>query len=215
MLAWLTKSALPNSLAEYVITLPTDELWQADFFGAIAPLVDAVNWEQHETLTPDEMADKWAEILLPQFWSLKLAIPVGTILTFAGADIPDGYVVCDGSSLLRSQYEALFDVIGTVYGAVDGTHFNVPNLLGRFILGDTVAHPAGQTGGSETHTLTVGEMPAHIHNYYFHGGGSVVSHGIPFTNIGQLTNGAIQSAGGGAAHNNMPPYLALFFIIKY
>jgi hypothetical protein len=53
-------------MAEYVITLPTDELWQADFFGAILPLITEENWEAHGTLTPEEMADYWSGVLLSQ-----------------------------------------------------------------------------------------------------------------------------------------------------
>lgn len=62
--------------------------------------------------------------------------PVGSVIDFAGSAAPNGYVLCDGSSLLRAgTYAALFAVIGTTFGAVDGSHFNVPDFRGRIAVG--------------------------------------------------------------------------------
>lgn len=62
-------------------------------------------------------------------------LPYGTVLPFAGPTAPTGWLICDGSSLLRSDYLSLFNVIGTFYGTVDGAHFNIPDLRGRTIAG--------------------------------------------------------------------------------
>ena len=68
-------------------------------------------------------------------------IDIGMVIPFAGnGDIPVGFLLCDGASVLRDTYPDLFKVIGTTYGAVDSTHFNLPNLVGRF------AEGAGQAG---------------------------------------------------------------------
>jgi len=62
--------------------------------------------------------------------------PAGTVIQFAGAAAPTGYVACDGASLLRAgTYADLFAAIGTTYGSVDGTHFNVPDMRGLFVRG--------------------------------------------------------------------------------
>lgn len=92
-------------------------------------------------------------------------LPAGVIAMWPEVAPPSGYVLCDGTSYLRAgTMAALFAVIGTRYGAADGTHFNVPNMLGRFPISrspiiaaiDTV----GEIGGTFDHTHTVA---AHTH----------------------------------------------------
>lgn len=62
--------------------------------------------------------------------------PVGTIQAFGGAAAPTGWLLCNGASLLRAgTYAPLFAILGTTYGAADGTHFNVPDLRGIFARG--------------------------------------------------------------------------------
>jgi hypothetical protein len=84
----------------------------------------------------------------------------GVIKVFAGAAAPSGYLLCDGTSYLRATYPDLFTAIGTTFGAVDGTHFNVPDLRGRAPIGsgtgdavDATAHTLGAKSGTEKHTL--------------------------------------------------------------
>lgn len=63
-------------------------------------------------------------------------IPVGTILTYASLNVPNNFLVCDGSAISRTTYKDLFDIIGTTYGEGDGTTtFNIPNMIDKFILG--------------------------------------------------------------------------------
>ena len=65
-----------------------------------------------------------------------LVMPVGAIMAYGTDNIPSGWLLCDGSSLSRSgTYADLFAVIGTNFGAADGTHFNIPDLRGRFLRG--------------------------------------------------------------------------------
>lgn len=104
----------------------------------------------------------------------------GTILDFAGSTAPNGWLLCYGQSLLRTDYPTLFDKIGTTYGAVDGTHFNLPDCRGRVHagkddMGGTAASrltnagsgvtgtTLGASGGAENHTLTTAQMPSHSH----------------------------------------------------
>lgn len=63
------------------------------------------------------------------------AMPAGAVLPYAGASAPTGFLMCDGSSLVRADYTALFAAIGTAFGAADGSHFNVPDMRGRSALG--------------------------------------------------------------------------------
>ena len=63
--------------------------------------------------------------------------PTGVVYPFAGpiANIPAGYLLCNGASLLRASYPALFSAIGTIYGAADGSHFNLPDYRDRMMIG--------------------------------------------------------------------------------
>ena len=101
---------------------------------------------------------------------------VGEIKGWAIATPPPNYLICSGDSLLRTgTYAALFAVIGTTFGSVDVTHFNIPDFRGRSPIGagtgtatGATAHALGATptsgvGGEEKHTLGVTELPAHTH----------------------------------------------------
>lgn len=102
---------------------------------------------------------------------------VGEIRMWAGPSsaIPDGWRLCDGSELLRSQYSELFSSIGTIHGSGDGeTTFNLPDFRDRSPIGvraDSSGVPVTfvegtptQLGGEASHQLTVDELPAHAHH---------------------------------------------------
>jgi microcystin-dependent protein len=102
-------------------------------------------------------------------------VPAGMIFPYASTVAPTGYLLCDGSAVSRSTYSALFGLVGTAFGAGNGTTtFNVPDLRGRSIFGLdnmggtdagrlSVANTIGGTGGTETVTLTAAQMPSHTH----------------------------------------------------
>lgn len=97
-------------------------------------------------------------------------------MPFAGTTAPHGCLFCDGSAVSRTTYAALFDVIGTTYGAGDGsTTFNIPDLSGRVVIGVSNSHALGTTGGSENVTLTADQLPAHTHVVPQHGHGNDIA----------------------------------------
>jgi microcystin-dependent protein len=93
--------------------------------------------------------------------------PVGVTLPYAGSSAPTGYLLCDGASVSRSTYSALFGVVGTTYGSVDGSTFNVPNLKDKVPVGKNATgtfSTLGATGGAETVALSIAELAAHTHS---------------------------------------------------
>ncbi|MNY37820.1 Phage Tail Collar Domain protein [compost metagenome] len=136
--------------------------------------------------------------------------------------------MCDGSLKDRTAYARLYAVIGHSYNAgydPGDNQFRLPDLQGRTVIGVGTAqgaagatnHPLAQAGGEETHTLTVSEMPAHSHGYF-----NAIAGGGKFTHnengnvqpFAGTASGVTSSDGTGHAHNNMPPYLTLNYIIR-
>lgn len=143
----------------------------------------------------------------------------GSIQMYAGSTAPSGWLICDGSAVSRDDYANLFSVIGTTYGAGDGsTTFNIPDLQGKVPVGykssDTDFDTLGESGGEKKHTLTINEMPSHSHNllgnYNYGGKAETVPYGSQATGT---TMYAVQNAGGGQSHNNLQPYIVLNYII--
>jgi microcystin-dependent protein len=145
-------------------------------------------------------------------------IPTGSLQMFAGSASPSGWLTCDGAAVNRTTYAALFAVIGTTYGAGNGTTtFNLPDMRGRAPIGvgtgsGLTARALADEVGAETHTLTVAEMPSHTHTQFSTGPKNNSFDSGTF--VGNDSSGPTGSTGGDAAHNNMQPSLAVNFIIK-
>lgn len=145
----------------------------------------------------------------------KPSIPVGTIWMYGGAGTPsgsaitpmDGWMICNGAAVSRTTYASLFNVIGTTYGAGNGTTtFNLPDLRGRVPMGagtgsGLTARSIGTQTGVESVTLTAGQsgMPAHTHTYTAPTiGGGAVTNGITGGGItGGITGGGGTTGGSG------------------
>ena len=151
---------------------------------------------------------------------------VGQIHMWPTATAPSGYLLCDGTAVSRTTYATLFGVVGTTFGAGDGsTTFNVPNYTNRMPYGTTI----GATGGSadavvvsHTHAATVTD-PGHLHTGTVGNGASSTSGGIAATvplnavPMGTATTGISvtnASAGVSGTNQNLPPYYALAYIQK-
>ena len=186
------------------------------------------------------------------------AFSAGMLMPYAGASAPSGWLLCYGQAISRTTYAALFAIIGTTYGSGDGsTTFNVPDLRGRVIagqddMGGTSANrltdqsggldgdTLGDTGGSETHTLTAAEM-AHIHGFGRWKGTNDdlewLYNNATWSGLGSYTYKQTLGEGGGdtgtissgeatttsvfldgsdtpSAHNNVQPTIILNYIIK-
>ena len=149
-------------------------------------------------------------------------MPVGVVMPYASTTAPDLWLLCDGSAVSRTEYAALFAVIGTTYGTGDGsTTFNLPNLKGRTVFGYSGSgnfSKMGTTGGAETVTLTVNQIPSHTHTIteqFQYEGGYLA--GIHYAADQDKNPDSISkttgATGGGSSHNNMPPYITMNYII--
>ena len=105
------------------------------------------------------------------------ACPVGSIIPYLGGDVPYGWLLANGASVLRTQYDKLFALIGTKFGSADEAHFNLPNLNHRFIEGTTTLSEVGSY------------VEAGLPNIY--GGSNVVGYASP--NVDVLGTGAFSA----------------------
>ncbi len=151
-------------------------------------------------------------------------VPPGTVMPFAGSDVPYGWVPCTGGEYPREgQYAALFAAIDVTWGAGDGsTTFNVPNLGGRVPIGVDGGHTLGVRVGRETHSLTAGETPEHIHPYVdkhymsnMDAWGGMFKHYQIADNNKANTSHTTSSAGSGSPHDNLMPSAVVKYIIKW
>jgi microcystin-dependent protein len=147
---------------------------------------------------------------------------------------PRGWAWCDGQLMPLSQNTALFSLLGTTYGGDGKSNFALPNLQGSAPMhqgqGPGLSlYDLGQTGGSETVTLLESEMPAHTHGLTAQTttaskstptGNSIarVSGATPFlppagAALVNMSTQAVAPAGGSQPHNNMQPFLTLYFCI--
>ncbi len=105
---------------------------------------------------------------------IALTFPAGIILPYGGSAAPTGFLLCDGSSVLRATYPNLFTAIGTSFGSVDGSHFTLPNTARRVLMGAggsgtaTIGNTVGNSGGEEDHVLTTAELASHNHTQNQH-----------------------------------------------
>jgi microcystin-dependent protein len=168
-------------------------------------------------------------------------IPTATIVPWSSASVPSGFLECNGAAVSRTTYADLFAIVGTTYGAGDGSStFNVPDLQDNVAVGKSNNKSLASTGGANTvavtasgnvagstanATLSTPQLASHSHP----GGGSA---GTPSPNNGTGRNfnpAGTGSAGGGGGHSHnmsanfsgdtanpsvLQPYLTIIYIIK-
>jgi microcystin-dependent protein len=156
---------------------------------------------------------------------------VGEIRMFGGNFAPNGWLFCQGQVLSISEYDTLFNLIGTTYGGDGQNTFGLPNLASRIPVHQGSApfgtYVIGQPGGTESVTLQTQQLPVHTHTalgssiaatqpgpangYWADWGSAQYSSTAPGVAMGPQ---ALAPAGGNQPHDNMSPYLAINFIIS-
>lgn len=140
---------------------------------------------------------------------------------------PKGWAFCNGQLLPINQNQALFALLGTTYGGDGRTTFALPDLRARTPIHVGPGHSLGQRGGEQNHTLTIAEIPAHIHfaeatnnaapgdsasnNVLGQAGANVYA--PPAANPVAMNAGVLSNTGGSQPHLNTQPFLALNFCI--
>ena len=139
---------------------------------------------------------------------------------------PKNWAFCNGQSLAINQNQALFSILGTMYGGNGQTTFALPDLRGRTAIHRGPGFTGGQAGGEEFHTISMSEMPAHQHfaQAVSEGGNAIIAGGnflaksdtqvyAAPNNLTAMVASSISSVGGGQPHENRSPYLVLNFVI--
>lgn len=149
---------------------------------------------------------------------------------------PRGWAFCDGQILPISQNQSLYSLLGTTYGGDGRTSFALPDLRGRTPVdvgsSNGNSFQQGEKGGEETHTLSIQQMPTHTHSFSATndtatqqapsgnllaqtptGIGNIYSDHNSNTPDVSLNTAAIANTGGGQAHENMQPFIAINFCI--
>lgn len=145
---------------------------------------------------------------------------------------PKGWALCDGRMLNAQQHSSLYSLLGNAFGG-DQTNFALPNLQSRFPIGagqgeELTSYSRGQKGGVEDAPLQPDQMPAHSHVVKASSQAANVGdpsnatwpykgRGLAYTNNAApdtpMNSGIVSNTGNGHSHENMPPFLAIYFII--
>ena len=145
------------------------------------------------------------------------------IMSFGYA--PRGWAMCNGQLLPINQNQALFSLLGTTFGGNGQTNFALPDLRGNVPIHVGSGFTLGEKGGEQSHTLSISEIPTHVHFMQANTGNGTVpiptsnlfaSMGNLYTAAGNLTAispSTVPNVGGSQAHLNMQPFLVLNFCI--
>jgi microcystin-dependent protein len=140
---------------------------------------------------------------------------------------PKGWALCNGTLLPINQNQALFSLLGTTYGGDGRVNFGLPDLQGRTPMHMGNGHTLGERGGEQAHTLSISEIPTHVHTALASSsdGGTAVPVGaylakaapanpyIAPTALAPMHAGTLTTVGGSQAHPNMQPFLTINFSI--
>jgi microcystin-dependent protein len=143
---------------------------------------------------------------------------------------PKGWALCNGQLLPINQNQALFSLLGTTYGGDGRVNFGLPNLQGNVPIHMGQGHTLGEKGGEQAHTISIAELPTHIHfaqannspaaqadptNAFFAQAPTALGTVYNTTNASlvAMNPAAVANAGGSQAHQNMQPFLTLSFCI--
>lgn len=148
------------------------------------------------------------------------------IMSFVFA--PKGWALCNGQLLPINQNQGLFSLLGTTFGGDGRVNFALPDLRGRTPIHVGSGHTLGERGGEQAHTLSIAELPEHVHVLNAKAAQATASNPTnslmlaesqgqflygPASNLQAMASNAVGNVGGSQAHLNMQPFLTLSFCI--
>ncbi len=227
MATFKTGIGVGDNYATCLLTFPDTDWFKWAIVGAIDQMTMFENWFEEGdvgiSFAVEESQKMLEKILIMGF----NPIPIGIIHPFASATIPEGFLLCDGTTLDTSDYPELFGVIGYSFGG-SGSAFLLPDLIDRTIIGSSGSFALGDVGGTTTETLDVSQIPSHTHSDLGHTHSIPLVVGLPAqAGVGFSANQTVpvvtastgisfannQNTGGDGAHNNMQPYMSLTYMI--
>jgi len=195
---------------QYLITLPTNVDIARYFWGAVSAVSFHTAWVQEGSMSPEEAAFYIKEALL----SRKEFSMLGTIQAVIRETLDTSMLLCDGTVYNKVDYPELWEVWPSAMK--DVSTLTLPDLRNLFLVGATLDYSLSDTGGEAEVTLDESQMPTHSHTYQLPTFNiDVESVGVPDpTGVGQpALPTSTSSAGGGQAHNNLPPYYAVVYAV--
>jgi len=206
-------SGVGDNYATFLFPVVDVDWFKSALFGALFELTKSDNWIEMGDVAVSFAVEEAAQMIDGFKFMNFNPFPVGLIIPFSSDTAPDGYLLCDGGSYAVADYPELFAIVGYVYGGA-GADFNVPDLAARVVVGMGGGFGFADSGGELEHTLITDEIPSHTHTIPLTATTLAVEPGevtvmtpVPF--FTQDTG----STGGDGAHNNMPPYLVLSYVI--
>lgn len=196
----------------YQVPLPRASWFWAEVLDVLTDMADSDNWTEGGSVSIDDAIQ--AALSMCEGFKQRM---IGEIITYVTATAPEGTLPCDGSTHLRVDYPDLYSRLSAPY-IVDAEHFTSPDLRGRAPIaagsGSGLSpRSLGDFGGTEQHTLDIGEIPVHNHSeigaiaVFINGGlEAPASSAIP-------SAGVTGSTGSGLPHNNMMPFYAVNFAV--
>lgn len=215
-LTWADQSIATN------VTLPIGGVFLLN--SALSSMNSLWQWSHEDgtSLTPAEWDTLSAtlanliEAILTEV-SDPMSVPIGAVVAFPFNPIGafDDWLPCNGNEYLRVTYPDLYDALPAIY-IINENGFEMPDLRSHFVLGAEDSGEVGDRGGEEDVTLAIAEMPSHNHPFTRQAASSpggaftLVTTTVPAHRWASGT----EDAGGGQAHNNLPPYEKLMYWMR-
>lgn len=209
----------PVIYQQYLLTLPVNVDIQRFFWGAIIDISFYTAWVETGTMTAREAAEYIKQGLASRMEFNML----GTIVAVTRETLHSSMLLCDGSVYNKVDFPQLWEVLPA--SMKDATSLTLPDLRNLFLVGAGLDYELADTGGADTVTLTIEEMPSHSHTNSPHSHSeiaatsTIVNGGVeapaasatPFPTSTGFSSVTIDNTGGGEAHENRPPFYAVVY----
>lgn len=225
-----TGDTFSSGIACFLLTMPNDDWFKQAIMSVLLESAKFQSWMKFGTIEINDAVERANEMIEGILIFPFNPLPVGKIEAYGGVTIPDGWLLCDGSSYATVDYPELFAALDYTWGG-SGANFNVPDYVDKTIVGAGGLYDLGTSGGDIEITLDTTQIPSHDHSANDAGHTheeiaavpiAILEGEIPFpgasvpspslTGIG-FANISIGLTGGGLPHSNIQPYGAANIMI--